>query len=78
MKLDEDVDYLSHLMAEIHELNRNIIELAFQLSRFKKWVADMDYRIRWIQQKLDGGPPLSRPQDTPDPAKHGDPPIKRT
>lgn len=45
-------DYAKHLMAEIHELNVNIIELAGQIQGLKKHVVDVRERVVWVQQNL--------------------------
>jgi len=47
-----DEEYCKALLAEIHELNLNLIELAGQVSGLKKYMADLSARVVWIQQKL--------------------------
>jgi len=47
-----DEEYCKHLLAEIHELNENILELAGQISGLKKYMADIKARVVWVQQNM--------------------------
>jgi len=45
-------EFYKHMMAEVHELNKNILELAGQVESLKKYMADIFNRVVWVQQKL--------------------------
>lgn len=47
-----DEEYCKHLLAEIHELNGNIVALAGQIEGLKKYLTDLRARIVWVQQKM--------------------------
>ncbi len=67
MRAEETPDYHAHLLSEIHELNINIIALTAEISRFKKWCVDIDYKIRSIEYFIKTGRKLQRTLDEPDP-----------
>ena len=45
-------EYFAGLMSELHELNKNVLELTKELASNKKYLADVFNRVVWIQQKL--------------------------